>query len=187
MQGDTDPRFSWLSRWPHDQVSVAGAWASVHTRFGFAAQAGGELETALVMIVSQSQQIIEQHLSFEDLLEYLEANGTLTLGKLVVLFSQIHEVSDELRDVLEIAVKKRNYLIHHFYRNRAELFYSPEGCKQLEDELISIQNDLSAATEQLGYWMDSFGARSDGEIWDEIRGNVEKMALEQDAMLKAII
>jgi hypothetical protein len=70
MNDGHDPRFGWLSRWSHDRISLVDAYSAVHTRFGFAAQAASELETALVMLVSQVQQVRESRLTHDDFLEY---------------------------------------------------------------------------------------------------------------------
>lgn len=187
MKKDADP-LDWLSKWPLDQVPLVEAWTAVHTRFGFAAEVASELETGLLMLVSQCQQINERRLSFEDLLEYLEANGALTLGRLVQLLADACALPTELRESLALAQKRRNFLVHHFYRQRAELFHMPEGCKQLEEELLSIQYDLHDAAEQLKKWADTiFGARCHDDILDDIRRNVRQWRSEQDAMLRAIL
>ncbi|HRQ65583.1 MAG TPA: hypothetical protein PKZ76_12110 [Xanthomonadaceae bacterium] len=160
----------------------------MHTRFGFAAQVGSELETGLVMLVSQSQQLKELRLTFHDLLEHLEANGELTLGRLVMRLDRLHELPMDLKDALLTATRRRNFLIHHFYRHRADRFHTPQGCEQLKDELVCLQDDLSAAVELLKYWMDDvFGARSVDDIRDDIRRDLQKWRSEQSSMLKAIV
>ena len=187
MKHEDDPLFDWLSRWPLERVPLADTWASVHTRFGFASQVACELETGLLMLVSQFQQVRESRLTFEDLLKYLETNGVLTLGRLVHLLDRLHKLPSETRETLDLGIRRRNFLIHHFYRHRAELFHSPDGCKKLEEELLAIQYDLSEAIEQLKIWADTvIGTRSNDEIRDDIREDIAKWRREQEAMLKAI-
>jgi len=177
----------WLGRWPAN-VDLVDAWAKVHTRFGFAAQSGNELETALVMLISQMEQATHRRPSFDHLLEFLEKNGSLTLGRLVDIFERYFRPPRELLLDLREAAKARNYLIHHFYRSRAELFHSPEGCRKLENELVSIQYDVDGAIEQLEYWRDhTLGARSYDDILDEIYADVKKWRREDAAMRKAML
>lgn len=187
MEDDLGPT-SWLSKWPHDEISLVEAWSAVHTRFGFAAQAATELETGLLMLVSQSQQLKELRLTFDDLLEYLDTNGELTLGRLVMRLDGLYKLPIDLKDALLLAKRRRNFLIHHFYRHRADRFQTPQGCEQLKDELVCIQDDLSAAADLLKGWMDGvFGVRSDDDVWDDIRRDPQKWRSEQRAMLKAMV
>ena len=187
MSEKYDPA-EWIANWPHDKISIADAWGKVHTRFGYAAQEGSKLETALVMLISQTQQILQRQATFDDLLAYLEENGSLTLGKLARIFEGFFQPSDELKEALLLSVKKRNYLVHHFYRHRASLFDSPEGCEKMQEELVLIQYDLSTAYELLENWRDQrFGVIPEEDRWNRINADVEKWRGEQDAMLKAIL
>ena len=177
----------WVVEWPTD-VDIAEAFSEVHARFGFAAECGNELETALVMLISQLEQAVHRRLSFDDLLHFLEKNGSLTLGKLVDIFVRYFRPPRDLAAELRNAAKARNYLIHHFYRQRAEQFHSPDGCKKLQEELVSIQYEIAGATEQLEYWRDAtFGARSYDEALDDIYADVRKWRREEAAMLKAML
>ena len=50
-----DP-FGWLSNWPLKDKGLCEAWGKIHARFGLAAQRSTELETGLVMLISQLEQ-----------------------------------------------------------------------------------------------------------------------------------
>ncbi|MBC8453896.1 hypothetical protein H8D64_02465 [PVC group bacterium] len=182
-----DP-LTWLVEWPHDKISIADAWTAVHSRFGFAARQGNQLETGLVMLISQTQQIKDRQLTFDDLLSFLEKNGCLSLGQLVKIFSDLFTVPKDLKDALDTAVLRRNYLMHHLYRHRASLFETPDGCEKLKSEIVSIQDDMSTALEYLKDWKDAtFGSTSDEDAWDKINENVEQWKHEQGQMLNAIL
>lgn len=188
MNDKYDPA-AWIYNWPHNKITVVDAWSKVHARFGIAAQKGNELETGLVMLISQAQQHSEKRLHFDDLLEYLEKNGNLTLGRLVQIFSSHFQLSDNLSHSLKRAVKRRNYLVHHFFRHKADQFYeTPEECSNLEDELFSIQNVFDDAIGLLREWQNiEFGSITDEDIWDKTNEDAAKWRQEQDAMLKAIL
>lgn len=180
----------WLSEWPLDEISLKDAWCSVHLRFGFAAEKGNELETALIMLVSQAQQIEEKKLSFDDLIEMLDKNGGLTLGRLISLFENIYSIpsDSELSQELDKAKRSRNYLIHHFYRHNSDKFKTPNGCKELVNELSTLQDNIEVAREYLENWRDSnFGSRPLDEILDSIRKNPDRWLKENEAMLRAIV
>jgi len=179
---------SGYAKWPLDKLTLVEAWSAVHTRFGFAAREGTDLETGLVMIISQTQCDLGSSLSFESLLQQLEANGSLSLGRLVTQFGQLHQVPDNLKGALGVAVSRRNYLIHHFYRRRASAFHTPEGCEQMQAELVEIQDSLAEAIELLKEWKKAtFGGLDGDDLWDEINRDFEKWKQEEEAMQKAIL
>lgn len=181
---------AWISRWPHDKIPLWETWREVHARFGLAASKGTELETALTMLISQMEQMLTQKLQLEDLLSELRDKGMLPLGALNKLFLKIYRVpeNDELAIHLTTARKSRNYLIHHFYRDRADLFTTPEGCERAADILVSIYEDLVVAVESLEHWRDAhFGYRPPEETWDHINQDVTKWKDEQKLMLDAFL
>ncbi len=48
-------------------------------------------------------------------------------------------------DILSKALDRRNFLIHHFFKERWMYFYSEDGRNKLRDELMDITNDLNKA------------------------------------------
>lgn len=189
MNKESGP-LNWMENWSLDDNSLIDTWSKVHIRFGFAAQEGNNLETALIMLLSQIQIVLERKLEFSDLLEALEKNGGLVLGRLIQLFVQAYDIEkeSELVQELEKAKKSRNYLIHHFYRHNNEKFKSPEGCEELVSELSNLQDNISVAIELLECWRDSeFGYRSAEQLRDKIRENPDQWATENEAMLDSII
>jgi hypothetical protein len=181
---------TWFSTWPHKEKPVWDVWSKVHTRFGLAAQKGTELETGLVMLVAQMEQALEREPQLETLLAGLAKSGVLPLGLLISTFGQLYTVpnDDTVMQELERAKKARNYLIHHFYRDRAELFTSPEGCEKLVEILVSIYDDLDAALQQLEDWRDGhLGYTPHEEVWDRINEDVAKWRNENQQMLDACL
>jgi hypothetical protein len=180
----------WFLKWPHNEKPVWEAWEKVHARFGIAAQRGCEIETGLIMLISQMEQALQQKLQLEGLLESLRKNGMLPLGPLIELFCKIYWVTDSDDLVVELrkAKSSRNYLIHHFYRDRADLFTTPEGCEKAVEILVSIYDDMDVAIQHLEDWRDKhFGYRPPEERWDEINEDVVKWRDEQQKMLNAFL
>jgi hypothetical protein len=64
---------------------------------------------------------------FDD--EY-DAFSKLTLGRLVGMLKERMVNSDYAISVLENAVKRRNYIIHEMFSDRAEAIVTPEGRKE---------------------------------------------------------
>ena len=191
MIRSTDPYdpLAWLEKWPHDKQPLWDSWREVYTRFGLAAARSTEIETGLIMMIAQMRQVIERNPRIEKLLSALSDVNALSLGTLIKMFCKLYSVSrdDQLAKQLERARKSRNYLIHHFYRDRGDGFTTPEGCKELVGVLVSIYDELYTALEYLQEWRDrTFGYRPPEERWDEINEDVEKYLREEQLMLDAI-
>jgi hypothetical protein len=189
MPDSYDPA-AWALKWPHKETPHWEAWREVYARFGIAAQRGCDLETGLVMLISQMEQILKQKLQLEGLLAALEKNGMLPLGPLITLFCKLYPVpeGDDLVAELGKAKKSRNYLIHHFYRDRAALFTTPEGCEKAIEILVSIHDDMDVAVQYLEDWRDEhLGYRPPEEIWESINQDITKWQNEQRLMLDAFL
>lgn len=181
---------AWFSKWPHKQKSVIDAHSEVHARFGFAAQRGTELETGLVMLVAQMEQAVRRKSELEGLLLALSKNGTLPLGPLISTFGRLYGVPTDngLMEELRKAKKARNYLIHHFYRDRADLFTTPEGCRKMVKILVSIYDDLDAALQWLGNWRDDhLGYTPPEDVWEMINEDFTKWRAENQQILDAML
>lgn len=178
---------AWMLEWPHEQISVWDAWSKVYERFGVAAERSNDLETGLIMLVAQKEQ---EDPEIESLLSALSKRSEFSLGRLISLFCKLYGVSkrDPLCQELEQARKSRNYLIHHFYRDRAELFKSPEGCTRLVEILVSIHDGLDAAVERLEEWRDRrVGYRVREANRDQVIEDAEEWRREEKQMLDAIL
>ena len=111
------------------------------------------------------------------------------MGRLIKTFCSLYGVpsQDPLREELERASQARNYLIHHFYRDRADLFRNPEGCDRLVEMLVSIYDDLDAALQYLEQWRERwFGPQPPEAIWEQINEDVAQWQRENQQMLDAI-
>ena len=165
-----------------------------------------QLKNELIMLAAEMEQVenelvmpavIMEHfkkrkftLEFKSLLTELSKAGALTLGRLIGLFQKLFQIpkDDPVIQELQRAKESRNYLIHHFYRHRADHFESPEGCERLVKELVSISDDFFAALEILEDWQNrNLGYQPLDDILDEINEDVAKWRCEQEQMLNAIL
>ena len=72
-----------------------------------------------------------------------------TLGRLIRNLKSVASVPADLEGLLAKALKRRNFLTHHFFRERAEMFMSREGREKMIEDLKSAQQLFDAADERL--------------------------------------
>jgi hypothetical protein len=72
-----------------------------------------------------------------------------TLGRLIRGLGKAASVSADLEDILTDALKTRNFLAHHFFRERAESFMSRDGRDKMIEELERAQRLFDFAEVQL--------------------------------------
>jgi hypothetical protein len=71
------------------------------------------------------------------------------LGRLVGGLRKVTSVPADLEGLLTTALKTRNFLAHHFFRERAEPFMSRDGREKIIQELERAQRLFEAADERL--------------------------------------
>lgn len=72
-----------------------------------------------------------------------------TLGRLIRGLRSATLVPTELEGLLTDALKTRNFLTHHFFRERAEAFMSRDGRETMIHELERAQRLFEAADDKL--------------------------------------
>jgi hypothetical protein len=70
---------------------------------------------------------------------FLERNFEATLGKMIRSLKAVTLIPSDLETVLTDALTKRNFLAHHFFRERSDEFMSQEGRERMIDELQNAQ------------------------------------------------
>ena len=73
-----------------------------------------------------------------------------TLGRLIRALREATAVPPELEEKLTDALRRRNWLAHHFFRERAEEFMSTRGRDSMIRELKAAQSLFQAADNLLG-------------------------------------
>lgn len=70
-----------------------------------------------------------------------------TMGRLLTEFRKYVTIDDNsVEQCMSSALKKRKFLVHHFFRIRQEKFHTEKGRMELLAELVEIQRELERAT-----------------------------------------
>jgi hypothetical protein len=81
---------------------------------------------------------------------FMDRHFETTLGKMIRNLAVVTSVPSDLEQLLKLALEKRNWLVHDYFRERAEAFMSESGRERMLHELVEAQELFSAADERLG-------------------------------------
>jgi hypothetical protein len=70
---------------------------------------------------------------------FLGRNFEQTLARLLARFRELTSVPKDLEELLTTALKRRNWLAHHYFRERAEGFMSASGRESMISEMQEAQ------------------------------------------------
>ncbi len=127
--------------------SEEGQLNAVFACFGSAAQHSYFFEEALGKFLLVYNKTFKNSLTLQDLETIETKMKKETMGSLLKEFKKyvtIHD--DKVEQCLDNALKKRNFLIHHFFRQRYKKFRTKTGRIGMLNELMGIQKDLETAT-----------------------------------------
>jgi hypothetical protein len=97
-----------------------------------------------------------------------------TLGALLREVKRYVSVSPDLADDLAEALRLRNHLAHEYFRERATLFMTNDGCLKMIEELVSWQGILQQAEHRLSEIVQPIGQRF-GITEDVVAAEAERM------------
>ncbi len=139
-----------------ESVSLDEQVREVYARFGLAVYQAQCLEHGLVNalvfldLIPNKRRIAKSASEWAALVDsFMEARFELTLGKMIRALKDITVVPAELRDQLANALSKRNWLAHHYFRERAETFLTQSGRLAMVAELETMQAMFSQADDAL--------------------------------------
>jgi hypothetical protein len=161
---------------------------TVYAHFGVAIYLSQVLEhgiaNALLILdlVPQAQKIATPTTWPEKVDSFYESHFRRTLGSLIHRLRELVAVPLELENLLAQALDKRNWLSHHYFRERATEFFTATGRDQMIAELEGAQALFSAADKALeavvkpirqrhGY-SDEVLAKLEEEMLKEARGEL---------------
>lgn len=128
----------------------------IYARFGLAIYQAQCLEhglvNALVMLdlIPNERHKAKSRSEWEDLVDsFMDSKFELTLGRLIKALAAVTGVPDNLSQDLASALRLRNYLAHHYFRERSEAFVNAAGRRRMFDELVEWHNQLSKADDEL--------------------------------------
>lgn len=164
----------------------------VFARFGRAMYLAGTLEMGLtnallqVVFLAEARRHFLQMGKFPDKYDanfdaFMETQQKRTMGQLVGRLRETGVLEAELVKRVDVAVDRRNFLAHHFWRERAEAFLIPRKRDEMIAELMEsadlfegIKNDLHEALrtgrEEMGVKDETINARIKTKI-EEVRNS----------------
>ncbi|MFZ3166799.1 MAG: hypothetical protein WA130_04225 [Candidatus Methanoperedens sp.] len=89
----------------------------------------------------------------------LESNFKKTLGKLIHELRNGSSISDDFESILSEALKKRNWLAHHYFWDRAQKFKTEEGQKDMKEELQEIADYFKEIDKNLTLILTNWGKK----------------------------
>ena len=81
----------------------------------------------------------------ESLDSFMESKFEFTLGRMIRELSAVTAVDPGLQSVLSLALKRRNWLAHGYFKDRAEDFLTQKGRAKMLAELLESQQLLADA------------------------------------------
>ena len=117
----------------------------VYAHFGLAAYQAQCVEMSLNNFFLINKRVSDATLTVQELDSMEAARQKQTMGKLIKDFRTYVDLSTDCEELLNRALEKRNFLMHHFFRERAVQFMANGGRWQMIDELTEITNDLKFA------------------------------------------
>lgn len=125
-------------------------YKEVYAYFGLAIFRAQLLEHAIVnalvicdLIPNKRHQIKSREDWSAQVDQYMDGQFENTAGRLIKELRKYMVFSDELEEGLAAALKTRNFLVHHFFRERVTSWYTSQG----RDSMIA---ELGAAGDQFG-------------------------------------
>ena len=102
------------------------------------------LNLALVLRLPAVDQMTKQ--DFDKLYQSLTRK---TFGGLISSAREVVEITEQQEEALKGAVDLRNYITHHYFRDRAEDFVSVAGQKEMKEEMQEFVARLTEAEQVL--------------------------------------
>jgi hypothetical protein len=130
---------------------------TVYAHFGLAAYLAQVLEHGLVnalvfvdLVPNKSYQIKSKKEWEHEVDSFMDRHFEHSLGKMIRDLQAVVSVPEDLESLLAEALKRRNYLAHHFFRERAPEFMTTKGRDTMVGELREAQELFRQADQRLG-------------------------------------
>ena len=120
-----------------------------YAHFGLAIFQAQILETEIVTSMVIARLPKKTLIGRQKISAFMDQQSTYTLGKLLRELKKYASVPDELEQTLEEALKKRNWLVHDYFKDRAKEFISSAGCNLMISELEGAQQLFGDAAHTL--------------------------------------
>jgi hypothetical protein len=112
----------------------------VYAHFGLALYKAQVLEHGLTNAMMYASKAAGRLPTLADFDAFLGDKFDRTLGALIKELRNHISVDPVLEGLLQAALKQRNWLAHHYFRERSEIFISDRGCVSMIAELETAQD-----------------------------------------------
>jgi hypothetical protein len=131
----------------------------VYAHFGLAYYLASVFETGVTHAIlcldflHQQAELRRQRLPFDrakfeaDFDQFLVSQNAQTLGNLLKRLGELVSLADDQKALLVRAKKRRDFIAHHFFRDRAAAFVSRKGRDEMLAELASDESLFEDADE----------------------------------------
>ncbi len=116
-------------------------------QYGLAAYWGQVLENTFVQMQGFMARLDNHAVTPVDLSTLELKTQKKTLGTLLREFRKLIKAIEPIEDLLDAALDRRNFLTHHFFRERDEEIKSVEGIVRVVKELQEIGEQLAKANQ----------------------------------------
>lgn len=140
----------------------------IYAHFGLAYYTSGVFEYGLVLAITTADFISKQaaemrtkgpkkfdraayERNFDNFIDGLHQKETM--GKLIVRIKGLTNMNDDFKEELRDALRRRNYLAHHFFRHHAENFVRRAGREKMLSELQDHQEFFERIDKKLEAFM----------------------------------
>ena len=107
------------------------------------------LEREVAISLARTYGSRQKRITWAQLMNFLDSNFKKTLGKLILEMRKTTSISPNLESTLMEALKKRNWLVHHYFWDRAGHFLTVQGRELMINELQDIANFLDQVDQEL--------------------------------------
>lgn len=128
----------------------------VYARFGAAVYFANVLEHGIVNalmvldLIPTRRHTVRSAAEWAALVDgFMDSHFETTMGKMLRSLRSVTTVPDALDQQLRDALRRRNWLAHAFFRERAEEFLSPQGRDQMIDEVDDCRSAFQVADRAL--------------------------------------
>jgi len=121
----------------------------VYAHYGLAMYLAQILEHVIVNALVILRLPKKEKYTRQDIDEFMEGRFQKTLGSLLKHLKSEVALAPDLESALTEALSRRNYLAHHYFREKSESFVTRHGRAQMIQELQADQRLFEKADEQI--------------------------------------
>ncbi|GGF31914.1 hypothetical protein GCM10011611_42520 [Aliidongia dinghuensis] len=128
----------------------------IYAHFGLAIYLAQVLENGLVNalllidFIPKNVSNIKSHIDWSREFDaFFDSRIALTMGNLIRELKKVTTIPDTLEKQLLLALERRRFLVHHYFRDNVRFFQTDEGRNKLIADLEGYGRDFSAANRAL--------------------------------------